>query len=97
MATVRVRLFARQRQIAGSREVNVELADGATVADAWAAVVALFPALGTDTPYVRYGRNGTYAAADEARNRQHSAMSVDEAMRPAGMVRSIRSIDASSP
>ena len=66
MATVRVRLFARQRQIAGSREVNVELADGATVADAWAAVVALFPALGTDTPYVRYGRNGTYAAADEA-------------------------------
>jgi len=65
MATVRVRLFARQRQIAGSREVGVELADGATVADAWAAVVAMFPTLGADTPYVRYGRNGTYAAADE--------------------------------
>ena len=66
MATVRVRLFARQRRVAGTREVRVDLPDGATVADAWAAVVALFPALGTDTPYVRYGRNGTYATADEA-------------------------------
>ena len=40
---IRVRLFAIQRELAGTREVGLDLADGATVADAWDALVALHP------------------------------------------------------
>jgi molybdopterin synthase catalytic subunit len=61
---VRVRLFARQRQIAGTREVALELAAGATVEDAWTAVAAVHPALADGRPYVRFARNGQYTAAD---------------------------------
>jgi MoaD family protein len=58
---VRVRLFARQREIAGAREVFVSLATGATIEDAWNAVAALHPALADGRPYVRFARNGAYA------------------------------------
>ena len=34
---VRVRLFAMQREAAGTRELAVELADGASLEDAWLA------------------------------------------------------------
>jgi len=37
--SVRVRLFAIQRELAGTREVPLELADGADVEAAWAALV----------------------------------------------------------
>ena len=37
---VRVRLFAMQRELAGHRELRLELPAGATVEDAWAALVA---------------------------------------------------------
>ena len=60
---VRARLFARQREIAGTREVVLEVAEGATIEDAWAAVVALHPGLADGRPYVRFARNGVYAAA----------------------------------
>ena len=41
---VRVRLFAIQREIAGAREVRLDLPAGATIEDAWAALVGLvFP------------------------------------------------------
>jgi molybdopterin synthase catalytic subunit len=62
---VRVRLFARQREIAGARQVAVELAEGTTIEDAWAALARLYPALAGGRPYVRFARNGEYAAADE--------------------------------
>lgn len=62
---VRVRLFARQRVIAGTREVPLELPAGATVEDAWAAVAALHPALADGRPYVRFARNGVYAGPTE--------------------------------
>lgn len=62
---IRVRLFARQREIAGSREVLVELAEGSTIEGAWAALAAAYPALADGRPYVRFARNGEYAAADE--------------------------------
>ena len=62
---IRVRLFARQREIAGTREAIVEVADGATIDDAWAALAAAHPALADGRPYVRFARNGEYAAADE--------------------------------
>jgi molybdopterin synthase catalytic subunit len=62
---IRVRLFARQREIAGTREAIVEVADGATIDDAWAALAAAHPALADGRPYVRFARNGEYAGADE--------------------------------
>ena len=61
---VRVRLFATQRELAGTREVGLDLADGATVADAWDALVAEHPGLAPGRAFVRFARNGAYA--DEA-------------------------------
>jgi molybdopterin synthase catalytic subunit len=61
---VRVRLFAIQRELAGTREVPLDLAPGGSVDDAWAAVVALYPALGPGRPSVRFARNGEYVDAD---------------------------------
>ena len=58
---VRVRLFAIQRELVGAREIPIELGDGATVEDAWAAVVARFPVLAPGRPSVRFARNGDYA------------------------------------
>ena len=58
---VRVRLFAIQRQMAGAREVPLELADGATVEDAWTAIVGRFPVLAPGRTSLRFARNGDYA------------------------------------
>lgn len=63
---VRVRLFAIQRELAGTREVELELADGATVADAWTAVVERHPSLAPGRASVRFARNGDYADASTA-------------------------------
>jgi len=61
---VRVRLFARQRELAGMREVELELAAGATVQDAWSALAVRVPAIASGRPYVRFARNGEYTAPD---------------------------------
>jgi molybdopterin converting factor subunit 1 len=58
---IRVRLFAIQRELAGMREVRLELPDGVTVEDAWAAVVDRYPVLAPGRPSVRFARNGDYA------------------------------------
>ena len=58
---IRVRLFAIQRELAGTREVSLELADDATVADAWNGLVDLHPALAPGRASVRFARNGAYA------------------------------------
>jgi molybdopterin synthase catalytic subunit len=60
---IRVRLFAVQRELAGTREVALDLADGASVDDAWAALVALLPQLEPGRSFVRFARNGDYVAA----------------------------------
>jgi molybdopterin converting factor subunit 1 len=60
---VRVRLFAIQRELAGAREVLLALDDGATVDDAWEALVAQHPVLRPGRPSVRFARNGQYADA----------------------------------
>jgi molybdopterin synthase catalytic subunit len=60
---IRIRLFAIQRELAGTREVPVDLAEGATVADAWEALVAAYPALAPGRGSVRFARNGAYADA----------------------------------
>lgn len=58
---VRVQLFAIQRELAGTREVALELAGGATIEDAWASLVARLPALAPGRASVRFARNGEYA------------------------------------
>lgn len=58
---IRVRLFAVQREIAGTRQVELDLADGATVGDAWDALVAIHPRLAPGRASVRFARNGAYA------------------------------------
>ncbi len=58
---VRIRLFAIQRELAGAREVQLELPAGATVEDAWLALVDRHPVLAPGRPSVRFARNGDYA------------------------------------
>jgi MoaE-MoaD fusion protein len=60
---VRIRLFAVQRELAGAREIPLELGDGATVEDAWCALVERHPVLAPGRPSVRFARNGAYADA----------------------------------
>ena len=61
---VRARLFAVQRELAGRREVSFELAAGASVEDAWTALVAQIPVLASGRSSVRFARNGDYADPD---------------------------------
>lgn len=57
---VNVRLFAIQRELAGTRRVELDLADGSTVEAAWAALVERFPVLAPGRSAVRFARNGEY-------------------------------------
>ncbi|MEO8470510.1 MAG: molybdenum cofactor biosynthesis protein MoaE [Chloroflexota bacterium] len=63
---VRVRLFAIQRELARTREVALDLRAGATIEDAWTALVELHPVLAPGRASVRFARNSVYAFADEA-------------------------------
>ncbi len=65
MSRVRVRLFAVQRELAGTRQVELELPDGASIEAAWLALVDVHPALATGRAAVRFARNGVYADATE--------------------------------
>jgi len=62
---VRVRLFALQRELAGTRELTLELSAPATIGDAWTALVAVHPVLAPGAASVRFARNGAYAPASE--------------------------------
>jgi molybdopterin converting factor subunit 1 len=62
---IRVRLFAVQRELAGTRELGLELPEGATIEDAWQALVQLHPVLAPGRPSVRFARNGAYAEPSE--------------------------------
>ncbi|HEU4672509.1 MAG TPA: molybdenum cofactor biosynthesis protein MoaE [Candidatus Limnocylindrales bacterium] len=62
---VRVRLFAIQRELAGTREIGLELPDGADVETAWRVLVERLPVLAPGRPSVRFARNGSYADPDE--------------------------------
>jgi len=61
---VRVRLFAMQRELAGARQVDLDLEPGSTIEAAWEALVARHPVLAPGRPAVRFARNGDYAPAD---------------------------------
>jgi MoaE-MoaD fusion protein len=58
---IRVRLFAIQRELARTRDVPLELAEGGSVEDAWIALVARYPALAPGRAFVRFARNADYA------------------------------------
>jgi len=60
---VRVRLFAMQRELAGTREEVLELPIGATIEDAWRGLIAKHPLLAPGRPSVRFARNAVYAPA----------------------------------
>jgi len=66
LVTIRVRLFAIQRELVGAREVTLDLADDADVAAAWNALVAIHPVLAPGRESVRYARNGAYAEPSTA-------------------------------
>jgi MoaE-MoaD fusion protein len=61
---VTVRLFARQRELAGWRLRTLELPDSATVAQAWDRLLAELPALEPGRESVRFARNTTYVDGD---------------------------------
>jgi molybdopterin converting factor subunit 1 len=58
---IRVRLFAMQRQTAGTKELRLEVPLGSTVDDAWNAVVVTVPALAPGRAFLRFAVNGVYA------------------------------------
>jgi molybdopterin converting factor subunit 1 len=58
---VRVRLFAIQRELAGTRDVALELPAGATIEAAWSAIVERFPVLAPGRSSIRFARNAAYA------------------------------------
>ncbi len=60
---IRVRLFAMQREKAGTKELRLELPLGSTVEDAWAAVVEVAPALAPGRSSLRFAVNGDYSDA----------------------------------
>ena len=63
---VRVRLFALQRELAGAREIALDLPVGATVEAGWQAIVDRHPVLAPGRPSMRFARNGDYADAGDA-------------------------------
>ncbi len=63
---VHVRLFAIQRELAGTRSVTLELPEGATVEDAWLSLAAMYPMLAPGRASVRFALNGEYAEPDAA-------------------------------
>lgn len=62
---VRVRLFAMQREQAGTRTVELDLPAGSSVEDAWSALVDRHPVLAPGRAAVRFARNSEYADPDE--------------------------------
>jgi MoaE-MoaD fusion protein len=62
---ITLRTFAMLRELSADR-LGVDLPDGASLADAWAALEARHAAVGPHRPYVRGARNGSYATWDSA-------------------------------
>ena len=58
---VRIRLFARLRDLAGASELERDLAPSSSAADAWAALVRDFPALADHTRSISCAVNEEYA------------------------------------
>jgi len=63
---ITVRLFAMQRELLGWKQAPLDLVEGATIEDAWDALVARYPALASSGASVRFARNGRYAERTDA-------------------------------
>jgi molybdopterin converting factor subunit 1 len=59
----KVRLFARLSELAGAREVEVEVGEGLAIGDVYRALCEKYPALGGLNGSLRYAVNGEYADA----------------------------------
>lgn len=59
----KVRLFARLSELAGAREVEVEVGEGLAAGDVYRALCEEFPALGGLNGTIRFAVNGEYAEA----------------------------------
>jgi molybdopterin converting factor small subunit len=62
---ITVRTFAQLRELSVDRS-ELELADGASVADAWDALAGRYPGLVPHRRYARGAHNGAYAAWETA-------------------------------
>jgi molybdopterin synthase catalytic subunit len=62
---VNVRLFAMLRQQAGWNARELELPTGATIEDAWQALIGIAPALEKSKDVIRFAHNRGYAAFDQ--------------------------------
>ena len=60
----RVRLFAIARERAGRPSIEVELTDGATIADLKARIAELVPSLASILPTIRFSVDAHYADDD---------------------------------
>ena len=60
MANVRVRLFARLSDLAGTRETEVETGEGITAADVYRLLCARFPAMAGLEESLMYAVNAEY-------------------------------------
>ena len=65
MGKARVRLFARLSELAGARETEVELGEGLTVGDVFAALAREYPALAGLRGSVMYALNAEYVSSDQ--------------------------------
>jgi molybdopterin converting factor subunit 1 len=61
---VRIRLFARLREIAGADELDRELPDGTTLAGVWQSLAGEFPALAPYRRSISGAVNADYARLD---------------------------------
>ena len=62
---ISLRAFAMLRELSTER-LEIDLPDGASLADAWAGLESRYPAVEPHRAYVRGARNGAYAAWDVA-------------------------------
>ena len=63
---ITVRLFAAQREAAGTASTTTELPEGATVADAYERVCATFPAIERGARTVAFAVNQVHVGTDAA-------------------------------
>lgn len=63
---VRVLAFARVREVLGSHELDLDLAEGSTIEDAWSALAQRASGLALYRDSTRLACNGRIAAADHA-------------------------------
>jgi len=64
MSTAKVRLFARLADLAGTRETEVELGEGLSAADVFAALARRYPAIAGFGATVRFAVNAEYVPND---------------------------------